>query len=58
MRVGLMLGSFVVGAVLMIGFEHPVTRVIGVLALVAFIVSGVFLVASPSFLEQDDDELR
>jgi uncharacterized membrane protein YczE len=58
MRIALTLGSFVVGVVLMIGFEHPLTRVVGVLALFTFIVSGVFLVASPSFLAQDDDELR
>ena len=39
----------------MIGFEHVVTRVLGVLALFAFIVTGVFVIADPEFLERDDD---
>jgi uncharacterized membrane protein YkgB len=53
--VALMLGSLAVGLVLMIGFEAPVTRILGVLALFTFIVTGVFLIADPAFLGQDDD---
>lgn len=44
---------FVVGAVLMFLFEAAVTRVIGVAALVAFIVCGVFALASPERLGDD-----
>jgi hypothetical protein len=51
----LMLGSFVVGLVLMVAFESPVTRVLGLLALFAFIVTGVFLIADPAFLGQDQN---
>jgi hypothetical protein len=38
------------GLPLMILFEATVTRVIGVLALFAFIIAGAFLIASPAFL--------
>ena len=50
---GLMIASAVVAVPLMIIFESPVTRVIGVLGLVAFIVSGVFVIADPVFLEEE-----
>ena len=49
------LGSFAVGLVLMIPFEHAVTLALGVLAMVAFIVAGVFLIADPAFLAEDDE---
>jgi hypothetical protein len=52
----LMFGSLAVGMGLMLVFEHPVTRVVGVLALFAFIVSGVFLIADPAFLAEDDED--
>jgi hypothetical protein len=39
-----------IGLPLMIVFEATATRVIGVIALFAFIVAGVFLIASPAFL--------
>jgi hypothetical protein len=45
-----------VGLVLMLLFEAWVTRVVGVVALFAFIVSGVFLIADPAFLAVEDDE--
>jgi hypothetical protein len=53
---GLMLAAFAIGLVLMVAFEHPVTRVLGLLALFAFIVTGVFLIADPAFLDEEDDE--
>jgi hypothetical protein len=53
--VGLMLGAFVLGLVLMVGFEHIVTRILGLLLLFTFIVTGVFLIADPVFLGQDQD---
>ena len=49
------LACFVVGIGLMIPFEALVTRIIGVTALFAFIVSGVFLIADPAFLGPDED---
>jgi uncharacterized membrane protein YkgB len=55
MKLALLFGSLTAGLVLMIGFEHPVTRVLGVLALFTFIVTGVFLIADPAFLDRDDD---
>ena len=54
--VALMLGSLALGLVLMLAFEEPVTRILGVTALFTFIVSGVFLIADPAFLAADDDE--
>jgi hypothetical protein len=49
-----MLGCLALGLVLMIGFELAITRVLGVLALFAFVVVGVFVIAAPDFLDQDD----
>jgi hypothetical protein len=43
------------GLVLMIGFDAAITRVLGVLLLFAFIVTGVFLIADPEFLDREDD---
>ncbi|MEA2284886.1 MAG: hypothetical protein QOJ21_929 [Solirubrobacteraceae bacterium] len=51
----LMLGSFVVGVGLMVPFEATITRILGVMALFTFIVSGVFLIADPDWLERDPD---
>ena len=53
-----MLASFVIGAALMILFEETLTRVFGMAALIAFMVSGVFLVADPSMLDPEADEYR
>ena len=49
-----MFACLAAGLVLMIGFEAAVTRVLGVLALFAFIVLGVFLIADPELLDADD----
>jgi uncharacterized membrane protein YkgB len=51
----LMLVCLLAGVVLMVGFEHALTRMVGLLALFAFIVTGVFLIADPEFLGRDDD---
>lgn len=51
-----MLGSFAVGVVVMVAFDATITRVIGMTALVAFMVSGLFLVADPAMLDPDGDE--
>ena len=50
-----MLASLAVGLVLMLLFEATLTRIVGVTALFAFIVSGVFLIADPAFLGADED---
>jgi hypothetical protein len=55
MKVAFMFGSLAAGLVLMIGFDAPLTRLLGVVALFTFIVTGVFLIADPAFLERDDD---
>jgi hypothetical protein len=51
-----MLGCLVAGLALMLAFESTITRVLGILALFAFIVIGVFLIADPAFLAEDDEE--
>jgi hypothetical protein len=51
----LMLGCLGVGLVAMLAFESTITRVVGVLALFAFIVIGVFLIADPEFLAREED---
>jgi hypothetical protein len=48
------LGCFVLGVLLMIPFEFWLTRVLGVAALFAAIVVGVFAIATPGFLEEED----
>lgn len=52
MRVALAL--FVLGAALLVPFEYPLTLVAGVLLLLAWIVVGVFAVATPERLAGDD----
>ena len=49
-----MLACFVLGVPLMVLFEFTLTRVLGVGMMFAFIVSGVFLVAAPGFLAQEE----
>ena len=44
-----------VGMLLMLAFEHWTTRVAGITALFAFIVSGVFLIADPAFLAVEEE---
>jgi hypothetical protein len=46
----LMLGCFAVGVILMVFLELA----IGVVLLFAFIVIGVFLIADPEFLDEED----
>jgi hypothetical protein len=48
----LMLACFVVGLVVMVLFEQPA----GVVALFAFIVLGVFLIADPAFLDEERED--
>jgi hypothetical protein len=57
-KLALMLGSFSAGLVLMVGFEHVVTRILGVLALFCFLVTGVFLIADPEFLGNEEEAMH
>jgi hypothetical protein len=45
---------FVLGAGLLFPFDHTITITAGVLLLLAFVVCGVFLLASPERLAGDD----
>jgi hypothetical protein len=47
---------FVLGACLLFPFESTVTILLGVLLLVAFVVCGVFALASPERLSQPTDK--
>ena len=47
---------FVLGAGLLFPFEETFTILAGVLLLVAFVVCGVFALASPEALARDPDE--
>jgi hypothetical protein len=53
----LALSAFVLGVALMIPFEYTVTRILGVALLFAAIVAGVFAIAQPEWLSDDDSEL-
>ena len=53
---GLMIASAAVAVPLMIIFDSPITRIVGVLGLITFIVSGVLVIADPAFLEQEDGQ--
>jgi hypothetical protein len=46
----LMLGCFVAGVLVMVVLEQAA----GVILLFAFIIMGVFLIADPAFLDEDD----
>jgi hypothetical protein len=49
------ISSFVLGSAIMLAFEAPLARIAGVALLFVFIVSGVFLVADPEFLDRDEE---
>ena len=44
---------FLVGIGLMIPFETAATLTLGVAALLGFVVCGLFLIATPDFIDQD-----
>ncbi len=47
----------VVGAAVMIAFDHWLTLLVGVVLMLAFVVVGTFVIADPSgFLDRDPDE--
>ncbi len=51
----LMFGSLILGVPLMVLFENPYTRIAGVILCFTFIISGVFVLAHPSYLGRDED---
>ena len=51
----LMFACLILGLPLMLLFEHPLTRIAGVLLCLGFIVSGVFLIANPEDLGRDEE---
>ena len=53
-----LLAALLVGVVLMVAFEHTVTRVLGLLCLFGFIVGGVFLIADPVLLGNDEEGMK
>ena len=48
-----MFACLILGLPLMLLFEHPLTRVAGVLLCLGFIVSGVFVIANPDDLGRE-----
>lgn len=50
------LASFVLGAGLLFLFEKAVTLVVGITLLFAFIVLGIFAIASPEYLARGTDQ--
>jgi hypothetical protein len=54
-RFAVPIACFVVGVALMIPFEATITRILGVAALFAFIVSGVFAIADPEHLADEPE---
>jgi energy-converting hydrogenase Eha subunit C len=46
---------FVLGSAVMLAFDAPLARIVGVALLFGFIVTGVFLVANPEFLAGDEE---
>jgi hypothetical protein len=50
------LAAFMMGAGLLLVFDHAVTLALGVLLLFAFIVLGVFTIAEPGYLARTPDD--
>ncbi len=51
----LALAALVLGVLLLVPFDAWFTRLLGVLALFAFVVAGVFAIANPALLDDDDE---
>jgi disulfide bond formation protein DsbB len=46
--------TFLLGVALMLAFDEPITRIAGVLLLLAGLGIGVFAIATPEFTEGSD----
>ena len=47
---------FVLTLALMLPFEYAITRILGVACLVGFVVTGLFAIATPAYLERSEPE--
>jgi Ca2+/Na+ antiporter len=47
---------FVIGVAFLFPFDHPITLLAGVAFLFAFVIYGVFTIASPEFLAAGDEQ--
>ncbi|HYH61711.1 MAG TPA: hypothetical protein VD766_07585 [Solirubrobacterales bacterium] len=47
--------TFLLGAALMLVFDETITRIAGVLLLLGAIAMGAFAIATPEFMQQDDE---
>jgi hypothetical protein len=47
---------FVLTVAFMIPFEYTITRILGVACLIGFVVTGVFVIATPGLLGRDDEQ--
>lgn len=50
------LGLLALTLALMLPFAYTVTRILGVASLLGFIVTGLFLIASPAYLGESEPE--
>jgi hypothetical protein len=50
------LAAFILGAGVLLAFEKAVTLALGVVLLFAFVVLGVFTIATPEYLARGPDE--
>jgi hypothetical protein len=53
-RLWLALG--VLGTIVLVAFDAPATLAIGVVCLLGFVAAGVALIATPAFLEGDEED--
>ena len=51
----LMFACLILGLPLMLLFEHPLTRIAGVVFCLGFIASGVFVIANPEDLGRSEE---
>ncbi|MGD9695009.1 MAG: hypothetical protein AB7V42_05040 [Thermoleophilia bacterium] len=49
------LACLIVGTVVMVLIDATAARIVGVLLLVAFVVTGALAIASPEYLAREDD---
>jgi hypothetical protein len=54
-RAAICIALFLVGVALLFPFDHAATLFFGVAFLIAFVVFGVFTIASPEFLAATDE---
>ena len=57
MRAAVSLACLIAGVIVMVVFEAPVPRALGVLLLVAFVVTGWLAIATPEYLTGEDDTM-